>query len=160
VPRRSKGDKLSKRERIILSLLVKNARLKYTEIAKKVGMSIAGVLKRVKWLESEGYIIRYTAILNHEKLGKSLLVFIFVKTEAGATPDVAKKISSLDPSSILEVHEITGEYDLLIKAYVEDRRALQSLVWKILRIPSVVTTHTIVSLSTFYESPSVIIEQV
>ena len=60
---------IDKTDRDILNALLDNSRLSYRQIAVKIGVSVATVLKRVKALEDAGIIRKYTALLDYEKLG-------------------------------------------------------------------------------------------
>ncbi|HIE23918.1 MAG TPA: winged helix-turn-helix transcriptional regulator, partial [Candidatus Korarchaeota archaeon] len=52
---------IGEKEINVLKMLVDNGRVTYTEIAKKLGMSPAGVMKKVKKLEESGIVRGYTA---------------------------------------------------------------------------------------------------
>ena len=60
----------------ILSMLQKDGRISYVDLADKVGLSSTPCIERVKRLEKEGYIEGYHARLNPELLGFNLLVFV------------------------------------------------------------------------------------
>ena len=57
----------------ILQLLQHDARLTNKEIADKLGKSVTPVYERIKWLEQEGYIQRYVAVLDKNKIGKFMI---------------------------------------------------------------------------------------
>ena len=63
----------------ILKILQKNAKLTTKELADAVHLTPTPVFERQKRLERQGYIKRYSAILDPEKLGQGLLVFCKVK---------------------------------------------------------------------------------
>ncbi len=146
---------LKQKDYDILAELVKDGRITYTELARKVGMSPAGVLKKVRSLEEEKIILGYTAILNHEKLGKKLKLLIFVKCSAGKHSIVARQIKKVAADSILEIHEITGDYDVVVKAVVRDRNEAKDLIAQVSSIPHVVSTSTSMVLDTVLERPSI-----
>ena len=59
----------------LLRMLQKDAKLTTKEIAIRVNLSPTPVYERIKRLEKEGLIEKYTAIVNAEKVGKNLTVF-------------------------------------------------------------------------------------
>ena len=66
---------LDKTDIRLLELLQADARLTTKELADKLGKSVTPVYERKKRLEQEGYITRYTAIVDKHKIGKSLVAF-------------------------------------------------------------------------------------
>jgi len=67
----------------IIKLLQENSRIPYTELAKKVGISDVAVIKRIKKLEKQGVIKKYTIVIDPKKLGYNSvsIVGINVKPE-------------------------------------------------------------------------------
>ena len=62
----------------IIALLQENARISNREIAKKVGLTATPTIERVKRLERKGVIKGYMAVLEKEKVGKGMTVFVKV----------------------------------------------------------------------------------
>ena len=67
---------LDRIDRNILVQLQKNGRISNVELAKEVGLSPSPCLERVKRLEAQGYIKGYHAVVDPEKLGAAMLVFV------------------------------------------------------------------------------------
>ncbi|NKE05925.1 MULTISPECIES: Lrp/AsnC family transcriptional regulator [Mesobacillus] len=116
----------------ILDLLQKDAQLSNLELSKRVNLSAPAVHARIKRLESEGYIKKQVAILNHEKLGFDLLCFVFMSTNMHQ----AEKLESLEATlesmkEVLECHCLTGEYDYLLKVACKDRKGLEIFIRKL-----------------------------
>jgi DNA-binding Lrp family transcriptional regulator len=75
-------------------------------------------------------------------------VFMFVKTELGHVTDVANRIAEVE--SFSEAFSITGEYDLLVKLYVDDVHNIGRLIEKqIHSIPHIRETHTVLTFEAF-----------
>ena len=72
-------DKLDKVDLQILRTLQENARLTTKELAARVSLSSTPVFERLKRLESGGYIKKYIAVLDAEKLNQGFVVFCSVK---------------------------------------------------------------------------------
>lgn len=155
MPRR-KG--ITDRELNILRRLVEDGRVTYTQIARDLGMSPAGVMKKVKKLEELGIIKGYTALVDHAKLGKGYKYIILVRAEPGKHTEVAKKVVEVAPQNVLEVHEITGPYDIIVKLVAGDQHELNELLKKILGIPGVRETNTSLVLETVKERASIVPE--
>ncbi len=116
----------------ILDLLQKDAQLSNLELSKRVNLSAPAVHARIKRLETEGYIKKQVAILNHEKLGFDLLCFVFMSTnmhQAEKLESLEKTLESME--EVLECHCLTGEYDYLLKVACKDRKGLEIFIRKL-----------------------------
>ncbi|HMS58687.1 MAG TPA: Lrp/AsnC ligand binding domain-containing protein [Tepidiformaceae bacterium] len=75
-------------------------------------------------------------------------IFIMIKTEPGHTTEVANRVGDIE--SFSEGYSITGQYDLLVKLYVEDIDAVGRLIERdIHSIPHVRETFTILTFEAF-----------
>ena len=72
-------EKLDKVDLQILRTLQSNARLTTKELAASVNLSSTPVFERLKRLENGGYIKKYIAVLDAEKLNQGFVVFCSVK---------------------------------------------------------------------------------
>ncbi|GAA2716347.1 Lrp/AsnC family transcriptional regulator [Aeromicrobium ponti] len=116
----------------ILDILQKDAQLSNLELSKRVNLSAPAVHARIKRLETEGYIKKQVAILNHEKLGFDLLCFVFMSTnmhQAEKLESLEKTLESME--EVLECHCLTGEYDYLLKVACKDRKGLEIFIRKL-----------------------------
>ena len=100
----------------ILSLLQEDATLTTRQISQKVNLSPTPVFERVKRLEKEGYIKKYVAVLDPEKLNLGFEVFCSVKLKQ-MTRDDATGFSRMVRTipEVSECYNISGEYDYLLK---------------------------------------------
>ncbi len=62
----------------ILDILQQDSHISSRKIAKKANLPITTVYHRLKRLENEGVIEKYSVVLNHTKLGKTICVYIFL----------------------------------------------------------------------------------
>ena len=67
----------------IISLLQKNARLSFREIARELDVAVGTVYNRIKKLEEEGVIRGYAPVLDYEKLGFGLTALIGIRLRGG-----------------------------------------------------------------------------
>ena len=66
-------------DRKIVSLLARNGRMSFTELARQAGLSVSAVHQRVRRLEQDGVIKGYAAMFNPEDVGLPLTAFVSVK---------------------------------------------------------------------------------
>ena len=113
----------------ILRTLQKNAKLTTKELADAVHLTPTPVFERQKRLERKGFIRRYVAVLDAEKLGQGLLVFCKVKLK-----QINHEMADAFTRRILRIPEVTecyntsGSYDYLLKVRVQDMRHYQEFV--------------------------------
>jgi DNA-binding Lrp family transcriptional regulator len=75
-------------------------------------------------------------------------VFIFIKTDLGHVTDVANRIAEVE--SFSEAFSISGEYDVLVKLYVDDVQDIGQIIEKQIHpIPHIRETHTILTFEAF-----------
>jgi Lrp/AsnC family leucine-responsive transcriptional regulator len=146
---------LDETDRIILRILLANAKTSQTEIAEQIGIKPPSVNERIKKLESRGIIAGYSAILDAEKLGKVLTAFINVFLLGGPQfadeSLVANKLA--EEPAIEECHIVAGEASLMLKARVSTPQELQELINRIRHIDGVSNTSTVIALSTTFDRP-------
>lgn len=124
-----KSDALDATDRIILRLLQQNAYLTTKEIAAPLGLTITPVHERIKRLEREGYIERYTAVVNRRKVGLPLLVFCDVALKEHNREYLLRFeqfVGQFD--EVLECYHVTGQYDYTLKVVVADMEAYQRFI--------------------------------
>ncbi|MFB6125534.1 MAG: Lrp/AsnC family transcriptional regulator [Halanaeroarchaeum sp.] len=131
-------------DRKILKILQADGRTALSEIARRLEMGNATIHERVDSLEAAGYIKEYRAVLDPELLGIDQVAFINVRTEPGVFSSVAERLA--EEPDIQEIHEVTGEFDLLLKARLVDRAELTDLLTEIGGSDGVVETATDVVL--------------
>src|SRR3989344_5396706 len=105
---------IDKTDRAILNVLLSNSRLSFREIAKRVHVSVATVLHRVRALEKAKVIERYMAKLNYELLGYDVQAVVEIRVSNGKLFEVERKISR-NPQ-VVACYDITGDSDGIIIA--------------------------------------------
>tara|TARA_Y100001933_G_scaffold184926_1_gene183748 strand:+ start:906 stop:1373 length:468 start_codon:yes stop_codon:yes gene_type:complete len=135
---------LDRTDRRILDVLQADGRITTTDLAQRVNLSPTATAERMKRLMREGYILRFSAELDPERLGLGLLVFVQVKLDR-TTPDVfdafAEAVKRVP--QVLECHMVAGGFDYLVKARVSDMTAYRRLLADaVLDLPGVRETHT------------------
>lgn len=123
----------------LLALLQQDARISNVELADKVGLSPSPCLNRVRSLEESGYISRYVTLLDPQRVGLKVSVFIQVTLEKQIEPalEVFEKAIRERPE-VMECYLMTGEADYLLRVVVADLQALERFILQFLsRVPGV-----------------------
>ena len=136
-------------DRKILKILQADGRTALSEIARRLDMGSATIHERVNALEEEGFIREYRAVLEPELLGVDRVAFVRMHTEAGQFSTVAERLA--EEPNIQEIHEITGDADLLLKVRVAEQSDLTDLLTRIGGYDGVTATATDVALRSVKE---------
>jgi len=151
--------KLNTKDREILRLIQKDAKLTAREIARKIRSPITTVFAKIKRMEKEGIIKYYTAVLDNKKLDKPVTAFVFAsfsKAENISQRQVVKEIARLP--EVQEVHMITGDWDILLKVKERDLENVGRFVVDHLRImKGIEKTLTTLALDSEKESTEILI---
>ncbi len=124
-------NKLDKVDLKILKILQENSKITNLELSKKIGLSPAPTLERVKKLEQTGIIDSYHAKVNPATIGLNVHTFVLVNLlwkKENALESFIKKIQDID--EIVECFIITGESDLILKVITKDLRSYEKLLFK------------------------------
>ena len=116
-------EKLDKVDLQILRTLQENARLTTKELAAQVSLSSTPVFERLKRLEREGYIKKYIAVLDADKLNQGFVVFCNVKLRR-MNKDIAMEFTRIIQNipEVTECYNISGSYDYLLKIHRSEER--------------------------------------
>lgn len=113
--------RLDKVDREILGLLQDDASLSIQHIADEVGLSVNPCWRRITRLESEGIIRARVALVDPEKVGLALTVFVRIKTNQHSSAWVQRLRDVVEAiAEIAECHRIGGDVDYLLKVVVPD----------------------------------------
>ena len=108
-------------DRKILAVLQEDASLSVAEIGQRVGLSSTPCWKRIQRLEADGVILKRVALVDADKIGLGITVFVSVETndhsgewlnrfaeEVGAMPEV------------MEFYRMAGDVDYMLRVVVRD----------------------------------------
>jgi Lrp/AsnC family transcriptional regulator, leucine-responsive regulatory protein len=142
--------KLDRFDRAILQALQTEGRIANSALAERVNLSESASLRRVRSLEESGLIEGYTAILNQQKAGCPVNVFVNItldrqdETDLRKFEDAVRKIPE-----VMECYLMTGDYDYLVRVVVADTADFERLHSKHLtRLPGVARVHSSFALRT------------
>jgi DNA-binding Lrp family transcriptional regulator len=122
-------ENLDRTDRKILELLQLDCRITIKELAEKLHLSNTPVYERVKKLERSGIIKNYVAILDPEKIDRSMTVFISILLTKH-TRDVVDKFQekALALPEVMEFYYTSGNFDAMLKIMVKDMNAFQYFI--------------------------------
>ena len=135
--------------RRIVSLLSRDGRMSFTELARQTGLSVSAAQQRVRRLERRGVIRGYAALVNPDDAGLPLTAFISIKPFDPAAPDDAPSRLAHLPA-IEACHSVAGEENYILKVRVRTTGDLEDLLRR-LREKAEVHTRTTIVLSTPFE---------
>ena len=126
----------------LLRELQADARLSFSALARRIGMSTPAVAERVRRLEESGAIVGYRVRVGRARLGRPLGAFLRLTTSATSYQRVIALCGSLD--AVIECHHITGDDCFLIRLAVTSVAELEDVIARFRRFG---TAHTSVVLS-------------
>ena len=141
-------------DRKILSVLRRDGRITYTDLAQCVGLSKTPCQQRVRRLIAKGVITGFAAIIDPAKVGLDHVAFAEVKLSD--TREAALKQFNAAVRAIPEVeecHMIASSFDYLLKVRTPDIRRYRIVLGeKISSLPHVASTSTFVAMETISET--------
>jgi len=142
----------------IIEILSRDASRPFVEIAKDLGISDATVHVRVRRMVAAGIIRKFTILTDNRLLGYDHLAFMGVNIKEGSADDVAALLSKFD--EILEVHEMHGRFDLLLKIRAKNLEEMRDIVVnKIRKLPQITEAELATVLKTTKEEQFVSLQR-
>lgn len=120
---------MDKIDRAILNELQRNARIRNTELAERVNLSPTPCARRVVALEESGIIEQYATVLNQQKLGLPVSVFISVELKEQTAQSIeAFEAHIRDFEEIMEGYLMTGSRDFLLRVVTADLQTYEKFL--------------------------------
>ena len=122
-------DELDRIDLTILSELSKDGRISWRELGEKVGLSLTPTLRRVRQLESSGYVTGYSAHLDEARLvgGMSVFVSITLERQSQDVLDGFERAIAAAPQ-VMSCFLMTGDADYFLRVVVEDLAGYQAFL--------------------------------
>ena len=107
----------------IIQLLVKNARVSYSDIGEKIGISRVAVKARIQALENKGIIEEYATIINPQKINGAVSCYFEIETK----PDSFKEVTDiLNKNNIVtQIYRVTGRDKLHVHAVASSNEEME-----------------------------------
>jgi len=116
-------------DRKIIRALQQDARLTNQDLSALVGLSASPCLRRVRKLEQDGILSGYTALVDQEKFGLPINVFVNIRLEKPSTKTIRafeKAVEKID--AVVECYLMTGNRDYLLRVVSSDLKSYEHLV--------------------------------
>lgn len=154
----SKFNDIDKLDKQILSILMRNAKKAYTDIAKQLYVSGGTIHVRMKKLEDAGIVKGYNLVVDHSKLGYDICAFLGIYLDKSSLyEDVAKELETI--SEIVSAHYTTGLYNIFAKVVCRDTNHLRDILHRIQEVQGIQRTETFISLEESINRPIAITQE-
>lgn len=141
-------------DRAILQALQLDGRIANSALAERVSLSESACLRRVRALEEAGLIEGYAALINQQKAGCPVNVFVNITLDRQDEVDLRKFEEAVRKiPEVMECYLMTGDYDYVVRVVVADTADFERLHSKHLtRLPGVARVHSSFALRTVQKS--------
>jgi DNA-binding Lrp family transcriptional regulator len=146
------GSKVDK-DRKILEILVRNARTSFSDIAKAVELSVTACKARIKRLERDGIIERYTILVNPSRAARHPK---YILLELDSTNDETKRAVVAFCKSrgdVVSLELVEGNYDFLLQLHEYSPDQHDNFLSALGRVESIKRTTTISVINKFHLEP-------
>lgn len=128
----------------ILELLQQDTKKTTKELSVKLNLSVTAVYERIKKLEREGFIEKYVALLNRNKVNKGFVVFCHLKLLQHTKEFISqfeKEVVKLN--EVLECFHVSGDYDYILKICLKDMEEYREfMIAKLTTLQHIGSTHS------------------
>lgn len=140
-------------DRQILSILMKDAKIPYTDVAKMIHVSGGTVHVRMKKMEQMGIVTGANLTIDYVKLGYDISAFLGIYLDKSSLYDeVAEQLNQIP--EVVAAHYTTGIYSIFAKIVCRDTAHLKSILHdKIQKIGGIQRTETFISLQESINRP-------
>jgi len=116
-------------DRKIIRALQQDARLTNQDLSARVGLSASPCLRRVRKLEQDGILAGYTALVDQEKFGLPINVFVNIRLEKPSTETIRAFEDAIETiDAVVECYLMTGNRDYLLRVVSSDLKSYEHLV--------------------------------
>ncbi|HII37634.1 MAG TPA: Lrp/AsnC family transcriptional regulator [Candidatus Poseidoniaceae archaeon] len=136
-------------DRAIIAALLSDARASQRQLAREVGVAQGTITNRIRRMEDMGIIQGYSVVIDPESVGWNMTIMAGLMIAKGKMIDVQQKIAA-DPR-VFSVYDVTGDWDSIVLARVENRADLDDLAKTVFTLDGVTRSFTHVVLNTVKE---------
>lgn len=136
-------------DRAVLARLLVDGRASHRELARRTGLSLGTVNRRMRRMEQTGVLRGTAPRIAAEAVGWALTVIVGLRIEKGHLRTVQEQIAQ--DARVFGVYDVTGEWDGVVLARCRDRADLDDLAKSTLSAPHIQRTNTMVVLKTVAE---------
>jgi Lrp/AsnC family transcriptional regulator, leucine-responsive regulatory protein len=142
--------KLDRFDKAILQAMQLDGRVSNAALAERLSLSESACLRRVRALEESGLVEGYTALINQQKAGCPVNVFVNITLDRQDETDLRRFEEAVRKiPEVMECYLMTGDYDYVVRVVVADTADFERLHSKHLtRLPGVARVHSSFALRT------------
>jgi len=140
---------MDQKDKILISLLRKNARTSTSELARKMAMSRTTIQERIKRLEQRGDISGYTVTLSKEITENLVTAHVTIKVEPAAQTSAIRYMQKMQSARAL--YTISGEYDLIVILEAKNTAELDAALDDLAAVAGIQRTKTSIILRKKFE---------
>jgi Lrp/AsnC family transcriptional regulator len=132
-PSKERLPKMDVTDRKILALLQGDASLSVAEIGSRVGLSSTPCWKRIQRLEADGVIQRRVALVDQDKIGLGITVFVSIET-GDHSQDWLSKFADMVGAmpEVMEFYRMAGDVDYMLRVVVPDIQGYDTFYKKLI----------------------------
>ena len=122
----------------IVGLLIENARISYSDIGEKIGISRVAVKARIQALEQKGIIEEYTTVINPQKISGAVSCYFEIETTPSCLAEVTEILNQHD--TVTQIYRVTGKDKLHVHAVVASAEEMEVFLHTVIdALPGVVS---------------------
>ena len=139
-------DGLDELDQKIVRLLIENARVSYSDLGEKIGLSRVAVKARIQALERRGIIEEYTTVINPQKISGAVSCYFEIETTPGSLPEVIDILNGDD--TVTQIYRVTGRDKLHVHAVAASGEEMETFLHAVIdTLPGVVSCSCNIILS-------------
>ena len=124
IPLNEPNRRLDAIDRKILTVLQEDASLSVAEIGDRVGLSSTPCWKRIQRLEADGVIQKRVALVDQDKLGLGVTVFVSIETGDHSQDWLARFADTVGAMpEVMEFYRMAGDVDYMLRVVVADMQS-------------------------------------
>ena len=137
-------------DRRMLELLQREGRISNAALAERLHLSPSPCLRRMRALEQDGVIAGYRAVLDRDKLGIPMTVFVELKVDGHSDKSAAAISKAINATpEIVSAHIVSGSADFLLEVAVADLAHYERVMFAtLLKLPNVADVRSNFALRT------------
>lgn len=122
----------------IVGLLIENARISYSDIGQKVGISRVAVKARIQALEQKGVIEEYTTVINPQKISGAVSCYFEIEITPSCLWAVTDRLNRSD--TVTQIYRVTGKDKLHVHAVAASAEEMEVFLRSVIDpLPGVVS---------------------
>ena len=139
-------DGLDELDQKIVRLLIENARVSYSDLGDKIGLSRVAVKARIQALEQRGIIEEYTTVINPQKISGAISCYFEIETTPGSLSEVIDILNGDD--TVTQIYRVTGRDKLHVHAVAASGEEMETFLHAVIdTLPGVVSCSCNIILS-------------